>query len=169
MCAIVILNCGQTWLCANVFPPLKQYIFLLTDMIFPVLCCLLEMALEVYKGIHTKTAVNVMFVTFATCVCHWGPCCWSFLVFYVVFLVVFLCCLHSFCVLFPILPSVYWMSLRVLSEVYVLLHSVTSAIPSQSRANLLLSIQLCNKICDLHKLSRWNYSIKLQVSQNNYL
>ena len=122
-------------MCANVFPPLKQYIFLLTDMIFPVLCCLLEMALEIYKGIHTKTAVNVTFVTFATCVCYRGPCCWSFLVFYVVFLVLCLCCLHLFCVLFPMLPSVYWMSLRVFSEVYVLSHSVTPTIPSLSRTN----------------------------------
>ena len=44
-------------------------------MIFPVLCFLLKMALEVYKGIHAKTAVNVMSVTFATCVCYRGPCC----------------------------------------------------------------------------------------------
>lgn len=40
-------------------------------MIFTVLCCLLKMALAVYQGIHAKMAVNVMFITFATCVCCW--------------------------------------------------------------------------------------------------
>ena len=44
-------------------------------MISPVLCCLLKMALAVYQGIHAETAVNVMFITFATCVCCWGPFC----------------------------------------------------------------------------------------------